>query len=403
MTKEEIFEEARKRGFDKARSFTPAHLKHTDNPPIIDIPEDAFMRLYDTDLYYDDPSKVLLKGYSALIYKGKDNVWGDIASYKEEVKLIDEVMSKESAKPVLRDFPENGVCWEPTKELLEYLQARKSCQSGFSIPFSKIKGGVAWTKISIWNVASKSAQPEYSIKQLSPFFSKPNEVALRPLTPYECYPPEKWCVKIAPDNQDLLNEFLKEHKKEWAGYRDGWVVYGNGYFHYPPPNHLCHTDSRIEEGYTLVPVDKIMHVLTNKNDVQELTDFPKAGYCENPSTRVLDYLNANYKKMRCSGTKGVKWVTSVYQFWLSSGQEPNSGNMETYTSEQLEKILYNKSLKTKQNEHQKSKRETSEIPGTLKVQRPNLTVRRGDEIRATTIRCSKGKIRIGSVNSTNKA
>jgi hypothetical protein len=147
------------------------------------------------------------------------------------------------------------------------------------------------------------------------------------------------------------------------------------------------------------PLNIMEYSLTPEECYPVLSDFPKTGYCENPSTRVIDYLRGNHSLMRASGDKGIKWVTSIGQCWFSNNGEPNRGTIGVYTSEQLERIL---NLKQQKNGRQEK---TSSVPCTgasaLKVPRFNLTIRAGDPIRADTIRCPKGKIRFGGLNSSN--
>lgn len=70
----------------------------------------------------------------------------------------------------LTEFPERGVCWQSTKELVQYLQNRPNAVSSSSM-YSLKRKGVAWNNTSCWAVQTSSNQPEYTIEQLTPFIS----------------------------------------------------------------------------------------------------------------------------------------------------------------------------------------------------------------------------------------
>jgi len=87
-----------------------------------------------------------------------------------DVELMPEGFLPPGMKRPLTKFPQDGVCWQPTKELREYLSSTyKQYSSNTS---SK---GVAWNGSYFWMVEKSSNQPEYHISQLEPFFRAPRE------------------------------------------------------------------------------------------------------------------------------------------------------------------------------------------------------------------------------------
>jgi hypothetical protein len=103
--------------------------------------------------------------YSASLYGGKYSTYKKISF--EEFKAKTTVISK---FPVLKEFPIEGVCWGPTKELRDYLS--KILGQYSSNTTSK---GIAWGNGNHWPVEQSSTKTVYDISQLQPFLITPKE------------------------------------------------------------------------------------------------------------------------------------------------------------------------------------------------------------------------------------
>lgn len=141
-----------------------------------------------------------------------------------------------------------------------------------------------------------------------------------PLTPDVCYYPlpDKWCIKVTHQNQDILQEFMLARKREWACYNKDWKIDQgdrcDNYFHYPPASlEPCHSHWKIQKGYTEITTEQFKQFYNSKS-------------------------NSNVRQEQECRT--------------SSGS-------------------------------------------SIKIQRPNLEIRHSDTIRATSFRCTKGKINLG--------
>jgi len=310
--------------------------------------------------------------------------YGGKAHNKNMFELMPEgfVPPKVSVFPVLKKFPERGVCWNPTPELKSYLEKNRQYSSGI------IKGyrGIAWNLDSVWGVTSSSSQSLYDISQLQPFITTPvepskigwgyfkaptidnfeigryyyvrfiddstkfmvtkctgfntndkeringpylsnmkgkfnfeprntpwikggREVRLAseeeitwldacieagkfielenvkrnpeplpayvkeyPLTPDDCYFPDKWALKVGQHNRAIIAEFLRDHSYEWYHYKETWEVSPgpengryNNYFHYPPTGEPMHSDLKVQEGYTLITTEQFKQFYKTKN------------------------------------------------------------------------------------------------------------------------------------------
>lgn len=165
----------------------------------------------------------------------------------------------------LKAFPKTGVCWEANPALLDYLKRRKDNISGHSVTYTEIiNRGLAWNDNGIWTVSTSSNRTEYLLKELVRFIEPPAHLMENPLTPEECYLPEKWYIEVTKDNYDDITLFMKNHKKDWENYSDDWTLNSYNYFHYPPFSPIMHSWHKPREGYTKVTKQQIIHVLTNK-------------------------------------------------------------------------------------------------------------------------------------------
>lgn len=126
----------------------------------------------------------------------------------------------------LKEFPRTGMCWKPTKELLDYLQTQSHRRhKGESLNIQNIityQQGLVWNENSIWMVSSSSSYKEYSIEELNKFLPVPAYLKQYPLTPEECHFPKKWSIRIDKDNCVLIENFLKDHSKEYDGHNASW-------------------------------------------------------------------------------------------------------------------------------------------------------------------------------------
>lgn len=225
----------------------------------------------------------------------------------------------------LRDFPDTGLCWKPTIELLKYLQ--KTRDFGHSLNEKSIENrGLVWTNNNIWTVTTSSSRPEYKIEDLLPFI-KPENLTLVPLTPDECYFPEKWCIATSVSNADFLQIFMEERKHEWKKYNKSWRIGKDSFFHYPPisPNFPAHSDNVINEGYTLITTEQFLkHVLTHtdKNQIKQPLKQQENGI-KQAGTSVTKVQRLNLTVRDTGSIRGIGIKCSKVQIKIGSGHLPN--------------------------------------------------------------------------------
>lgn len=77
-----------------------------------------------------------------------------------------------------KDFPEDGSCFEHTRELYDFIcKIRPNIKPG-GYQSIKIKPGMAWSKYGIWFVNENSGKPKYTIKELEEYY-KPSVLSYK--------------------------------------------------------------------------------------------------------------------------------------------------------------------------------------------------------------------------------
>lgn len=77
-----------------------------------------------------------------------------------------------------KDFPEDGSCFEHTRELYDFIcKIRPNIKPG-GYQSIKIKAGMAWSKYGIWFVSENSGKPKYTIKELEEYY-KPQALSYK--------------------------------------------------------------------------------------------------------------------------------------------------------------------------------------------------------------------------------
>lgn len=393
MTEEQLIEEATQRGFLRAATFKPAHIKCREDCPEIVVPEGAKM-IYgpiNGDLYFKSGNSAFLSSTVSLqrswigkIYHKATDTWAEIVTYRG------------GKVNTLTEFPKTGVCWNSNEELLKYLQQRPGMLTGQSISFSETKNrGLAWNSASLWTVSTTSNRTEYTMQQLLPYMPSFKSITEYPLTPEECYTksPDKWYIRITPENVEFLKTFLIQNRDKYIGYQDAWnpsqAIGSNFYF--PQINERMYSTTVSEKSYTEIstefflkeiyvdePIVEKWCIRVKQNNIQLLEDFLKERKNEWKEYRDNWCLNPG----------------SFFHYPPFCKSAHSSDNIEEgYTEVSTHQIIH--VLTNKINNENKTKQNGSEKT-SVKVQRPNLTIRDSGDIRATGIRCSKIQIKIGS-------
>lgn len=326
---------AKEQGFNTAKTIKPAHLITASGCPTLVIPKDAIIKYDKGTLFYSN-----LGSSNFEDVKGEGNWVGNIYHNGKWAELVTQY-----DEPSLTAFPDEGVCFNHTKELHDYLLSRPA-MNGSQPAYNPHKKGLAWSKYSFWFVEVASSKPIYAMEQLCVHIPHIHRKAVigdtsgsmmqRPMSPEECYHavPTKWCVKITPENNDALLEFLLEKKDEYKGCRppEHWSLTNGFYFFYPQPTNGMHSADgpRPEWGHLLVGNAELSHIFN---------DLKKHVLTNNKQTVSINTLTI---------------------------------------------------------------RKDGRTRNTIEVQRPSLTVSRGAAVRATGIRCPDSEITVRSGHCPNK-
>jgi hypothetical protein len=323
--------------------------------------------------------------WTGVVYEHCTRRWAEITEYKSKG---------------LRDFPEGGVCWKPTAELLEYIKKRlpNGSQGSSIYPQSLENRGLAWNKGGCWLVQHTSGQPEFDISQLTPFLI-PKHLKDYPLTPNECFQVKAGDEVIVDNPGDpshgivgIVERIYKEDH-----FKDLRVE-----FKRPLPKH--------PEGGDLlaVPLSKVKMVDREPNSVNNSFPSHWALKVDDANKKVLQQFLDNNNGDWSEYKKG--WEVSPgcpprYENYFH--YPPPGGPMHSdlkiqkgYTEITTEQFLNNYKqykLNSEKDEHRES--ETRE---SVKVRRSNLSIRGEQEIRADSARCPKSQIRIGSCDSSDE-
>ena len=105
---------------------------------------------------------------------------------------------------------------------------------------------------------------------------KPADIELITVADYLFKLPEKWCVRVADDNKDILNTYMHENNRWYEGYESVWQVHINGwkYLHYKSIMHnkLAWGADEILDSTEITTEQFIKHVLKQtKMNTQTLT------------------------------------------------------------------------------------------------------------------------------------
>ncbi len=291
----------------------------------------------------------------------------------------------------------SGVCWDHNEDLVKYITERKDTYINANM---SIKGynGVAWNSSGCWAVKGQSNQTVYALSQLKPFLPKPHEVALRPLTPEECFPPDKFCLRITHSNSELVKTFLAYKKHEY----DGWLKSWNPkeavglYLCYPQQTKHCYAEPTYRRNYLEISEDFFVKYMLTISELPEKWCIVNK---EDNHEMLTKFLREH--KNEWPGYKDSWYVSPLHNYFHyppadpfgHSEDTPKKGYVLITTNQFLKHVLtqspiFTNNLKTAEDEKVSS--------GGLKIQRPNLTVRDTDPVRATGIRCAKSKIQIRS-------
>jgi hypothetical protein len=266
MTNDEIIKEAIKGGYLKASRINPSHLLYSEKCPTLIIPDACILSFLN-----EDELCLMNNGVYTFSDTNSNSTWTGIVYSKKNGKWAKIVESYPEKTPVLREFPRRGVCWNHNEDLFRFLTKRKDLHVNTNLRdyVTHPPKGLAWSDASCWGVSTASGQPEYSIDQLIPFLSSrtpfkrvvPEEY---PLTPEECYFPEKWCIKIDTSNINDITTFFRNHISEYKGCSINWDLHTNYYFHYPQFTSDVHSSAVKKPEYTTITIDQFKkHVLTH--------------------------------------------------------------------------------------------------------------------------------------------
>jgi hypothetical protein len=270
--------------------------------------------------------------------------------------------------------------------------------------------GLAWNKGGCWLVQHTSGQPEYDITQLLPFLipdreksaldTLPDHLKDYPLTPEECY-------NIGPGN--TVRVVNPGHPSHGIVGIVGEIAMGSSTkkleVHFKQPLPPMTGGGRL----VAVPLEK----------VQLIPDLPKDKWAIQITPENIDILDL-FMKGRRHEWKEYRdgWALHVGSYFHyppycvhahSSTKRETSYNLVTLkeiehiilvdrdpVKEKEQVIINNLNLK----EDGKRDSENREV---IKVQRPNLSIRRDSTIREIGFRCPKSQIRIGTLDSEDQA
>lgn len=320
MSDQELLEEAEKRGFLNASRIKPAHLLYnSEKCPTIVIPEKSSFIFEHNCLVYScgDSSNFRdiqhKNNWYGMIYERKTGNWAEIVEKHDEVT--------KAGWPILRDFPSSGVCWSKDQNLIKYLKIKFSKDNRYIQPTHQ---GIAWNSNGYWGVTTYSNQTPYSISQLMPFI-RPTPDFATPLTPDECYLPQKWCLQISPGNFAKIKDFIHEHRNEYIGYQDSWDPSQalNLYFCYPQEVDKCYADIVIPRGYTHISNDDFLkHVLTH-TDKQNPVKIKQQENERSTTERGIEVQRLDITVRDTGSIRAVGIRCSKIQIKVGSGYLPN--------------------------------------------------------------------------------
>jgi hypothetical protein len=297
--------------------------------------------------------------------------------------------------PTLGTFPEEGVCWNPTQQLRDFLV--KKYNTHMSNTTSK---GVAWGTNNVWPVEESSGKPKYDITQLVPFLSVPPHVKDYPLTPEECYsinPGDEVIVDNPGDPSHGIKGIVDRVAIE-SSFKKLTV-----FFRQPLPRHPGGGN------LVAVPYEKVRMV--DREPISSSNSFPHhwALKVDHENIEVLQKFlennNGDWSEYKKSWEVSIGCPPKYHNYFH---YPPPGGPMHSdlkvqkgYTEITTEQFLSNyKQYKLNSEKNGKRESTTSEV---VKVQRPNLSIRRDSTIREIGFRCPKSKIRIGTLDSEDQA
>lgn len=89
---------------------------------------------------------------------------------------------------------------------------------------------------------------------------------------------EKWCIMITKENQDTLEQYLRNNKHKYSCYKDSWVVSQNGIGHYflSESKTANHSVISINPDYTIISFEQFKQWFNpNQSDIPEYVEVIK--------------------------------------------------------------------------------------------------------------------------------
>lgn len=155
----------------------------------------------------------------------------------------------------------------------------------------------------------------------------------QPLTPDKTPLPDRWCIKVTPDNNAALLEFLKERSSEFKGLSsqvDSWKLRNDYYFFYPQYMSGCHsTDGpRTERGYTLIDNITLVHIFSNlkhvlTNNKQSIIINKQIPRKDGRSRNTIEVQGPTLTISRGGSIRAVGLRCSDSEITVRSGHSPN--------------------------------------------------------------------------------
>lgn len=311
-----------------------------------------------------------------------------------DVELMPEGFTPPFTKsPKLSHFPFEGSCFNFTDSLVEYL--KESREHAFSLEKGK---GIVWNQTQYWFVNENTSKKKYEVSQLLPFITVvlPEHVKDYPLTPKECYnghikpgdrvrvenpgDPSHGIVGIVDEIKLNSNKILSIFFKRPLPYHPS----GGNLVATPLDKVVLETDNTPEkwciriDQYNEDFVDKFLRARKDKwKDYREGWTLSRGSYFHyppyNPSAHSGGSVEPGYKEVSLGDILHV-----LTGYTVTNNQITNNLNLE------------------------KDEQRDSKIRESIKVCRPNLSIRGECEVRADSARCPKGKIRIGSFDSSDE-